>query len=327
MEGRLKMSIWAESKEDSYASFGEIETIKMAVEIFGDITPKSPYGSGDDCALIDRSSFKDKVYVTTDSVIAGVHFDFDCDPIKAGKKLLKRNISDIAAMGALPKYAQTSAILSANLSMEYLRGFLLGMKIASEEYGVKIIGGDVASVKNDFFSMHLTLIGDSEGRAILRTGGEVGDYICCTGQLGASYESGWHLDFLPRVQEGLFIAKQPNVKSCIDITDGIASDLKHLIPPCAYAEIFAENLPLRDFKGNDLIKALCDGEDYELLFCIDKKTDFAKLNDLYKKAFNQNLSLIGQIKKANTPEEESACFVNIQKENKIFKLNKSGFSH
>ncbi|MFI3290273.1 MAG: thiamine-phosphate kinase [Opitutales bacterium] len=321
------MSIWAKSIEDSYSSFGEAKTIKMAVEIFGDICPPSPYGSGDDCAIIDKSSLEEKLFVTTDSVIAGVHFDFDCDAIRAGKKLIKRNVSDIASMGALPIYAQTSAILSANLSMEYLKGFLLGMKLACEEYSIKIIGGDIASVKSDFFSMHLTLIGSSEGRAMLRTGGEVGDFICCTGTLGASYESDWHLDFCPRVQEGLFLSKLPELKACIDITDGIASDLKHLLSRTSCAVLDTDKIPLRNVEGNNLTKALCDGEDYELLFVLDKNCDFAKLNQAYQNQFKQSLHLIGEIKKANSPEEEFACFLNFPKENKILKLNKSGYSH
>lgn len=257
------------AKVGTVSELGEKALIARVCKNFGSSAAlPPPFGAGDDCALIRSRALSENVFATSDAVILGRHFSPDTPPEMAGEKLVKRNASDIAAMGATPFAALASSICSPNVSVEWLDGFCRGMGRAAERYGIKIIGGDFASVGGDFFSTHLTLLGQSGTRPLLRSGAEVGDYICTTGALGASFESGHHLTFEPRLKEGLFLAADNAVSACMDISDGLASDLKCLLPPHSCAEIFAENLPLRKFGGKTATatQAMCDGEDYELVF-------------------------------------------------------------
>ncbi len=319
------MRFAAVTLKDSFGFVKEKAAIGQAVKIFGQVAPKPPFGPGDDCAVVDYKTLKDKALITSDCVIAGRHFDMDSNPFLVGEKIIKRNISDIAAMGGIPLYAQTSAVVCDNMSMKYLRAFLRGMASAAKEYNVKIIGGDLASVKSNFFSMHLALIGRTETRAMLRSGAKDGDYICVSGALGASYESKRHLTFRPKVPEGRFLAACKCVVSCMDISDGIASDLKHLLCKGLCAELFAEQIPVYKFKGNTLKKALCDGEDYELLFCVRGKSSLAKLKADFHKKFGAEIYEIGRLKKA--PRYEFSEGLVLVENNKKRLFAEHGFEH
>jgi len=292
--------IYTDLAKDSYKNFGEEKLIQEAIKIYDASVLPAPYGSGDDCALIKSKSLRENVFVTTDSVIAGVHFDLDDSPQKVGGKLINRNASDIAAMGGNPKYAQTSVIVCPKLSVKWVRGFLKGMKIAADKLGIKFIGGDLASVKHDFFSAHLTLIGESNTSPLLRTGAEVGDFLFITGKLGASYESKWHLEFLPRIEQGNWLALQKEVKSAIDITDGIARDLPKILPKNACAILNSKSIPIKKIKNNTLDKAMCDGEDYELLFTVSGEATVESFKKKYFKEFKTEVFYIGKIVDSNS---------------------------
>ena len=131
----------------------EKEIIERICGNFGSSMPPPPFGAGDDCALIKKSLLRKNLYATSDAVIYGRHFDSSASPRRAGAKLMKRNISDIASMGASPIAALTSSIFSKNLSLEWLDEFCFGLASTAEEYGIKLIGGDLAGVEKDFFSM------------------------------------------------------------------------------------------------------------------------------------------------------------------------------
>jgi len=323
--------IFTDVASDSYKNFGEEKLIQEAIKIYDTSVLPAPYGSGDDCALIKSKSLKENVFVTTDSVIAGVHFDLNDNSKKVGEKLINRNASDIAAMGANPTYAQTSVIVSPRLSIKWVREFLHGMKSAADALNIKFIGGDLASVKHDFFSAHLTLIGQSNTRPLLRTGAEIGDFLFVTGALGASYESKWHLEFSPKIEQGKWLAKQKEVKSAIDITDGLASDLPKILPKNSYAVLDSKNLPIKKFKGNNFDKAMCDGEDYELLFAVSEKANIKNLKKKYLKKFGTEIFCIGKIVDLNSKnlsasvKKESRIFISDN--DKIVPYIKKAFSH
>jgi thiamine-monophosphate kinase len=306
---------------ESVSALSEKELIKKICACFAPQIDKAPFGPGDDCAVIAPSEFKGKIVSTCDAVILDTHFDENTDPHLAGKKAMNRNISDIASMGGVPKFVMTSAIIGSNVSLAWLEDFSRGMRDAAKKYGVKFIGGDVAKGGDGFFSMHVNLLGDSEN-PILRTGANAGDILYVTGPLGCSFESGKHLDFEPRVCEGLFLAGFAGIGACTDLSDGLASDLKNIIPANCIAELNAEKIPLANFAGNTLQKALSDGEDYELLFTAPVDSNIAQK---FFEKFGTNIFEIGKIKTAPNPNTETAIFIN--ENGKISELQNSGYSH
>lgn len=252
---------------------------------------------GDDCAVLGvRSNL-----FTTDSLIYGRHFDASASAAEAGAKLLKRNLSDIAAMGGLPGDAVLAMFLPRNLSLDWLRDFTLGIAACAIHYGVRLAGGDLAETE-DFLAGNLTLLGHAE-RPLLRTGARVGDHIYVSGELGASIV-GKHLEFTPRLAEGRFLAGRDEVVSCIDITDGIAKDMLHLLGAGLAAEIEATALPIsadlarvETDDQNRLERMLCDGEDYELLFTIDNNADLAAFEQAWRSQCETAITRIGRIVK------------------------------
>lgn len=304
----------------SVASLSEKELISRICARFVPRVLPAPMGPGDDCAVIDPSIFKGKMLSTSDAVILGRHFDFNTPGYDAGMKAMNRNVSDIASMGGEPIYAMTSAILGSDVSLEWLDDFCTGMRDAAAEWGIKFIGGDLARVDKGFFSMHMTLLGNAL-RPLLRSGAKMGDHIFVTGPLGASYESGRHLHFKPRVKEGLFLASCGQISACTDLSDGLASDLRNIIPQGACAEIYSDRIPIYPNQANSLKKALVDGEDYELLFTA---SDCEFLDD-YVSCFGNEASYIGEIKIAPNPSACGAIYL-CDKNSKTI-LNLQGFSH
>ena len=282
---------------------GEKALIARACRQFGACVPPSPFGPGDDCALLGRGAFLQNVFATSDAVIFGRHFDADAPPRRVGEKLVKRNASDIAAMGAAPKFALLCAICSKDVSADWLDEFCRGAGQCAESLGIKIVGGDMASVPERFFSAHMTLLGDSDFPALLREGARAGDKICVTGALGFSRESGRHLDFEPRIAEGGFLARRScalsrgteGASACTDISDGVAADLKNLLSPETCALLYSERIPRAEFGGlrASLERALCDGEDYELLFAW--RGEFGPLEREWRRNFECEICEIGKI--------------------------------
>ena len=284
------------------SSISEKELISRIRNGLGSAGLPPPFGSGDDCALIDGKSLPKNVFFTVDSVIAGVHFPIDTSPRLAAEKLVKRNVSDVASMGGRPIYAIVACAYSKLLSLDWLDEFCRGLRGASLRYGLKIVGGDMASVDKDLFSAELSLLGGSNSRVLTRTGASVGDSICVTGSLGLSFESGKHLSFNPRVEEGEWLARQACVSACIDLSDGFASDVKNMLPLGTCALVKPKDVPRTHFNGREatIDEALCQGEDYELCFTT---SDSAALAEEYKSRFSADLHIVGKIERAHSGEE------------------------
>ena len=316
------------SKVNNVSTLSEKELIARVCRKFGDKTQlSSPYGAGDDCAVIETKSLQKNVCATSDAVILGRHFSESDSPFLAGEKLIKRNVSDIASMGAVPFSALASSICSPNISLDWLDAFSEGMGVASDRYGIKIIGGDFASVKEDFFSTHLTLLGHTNFSPMLRMGAKLGDIICTTGALGASFESGYHLTFEPRLEQGIFLRESGFISACTDLSDGLASDIRNILPSGLCAEFNQSDIPLRKYDGKtaSLKGAFCDGEDYELLFTFSSENDFDKFASEYLSHFGEPIYKIGEIKKAKSSIEENALILISNKNRTI--LDFSGFDH
>ena len=309
----------------SVGSLSEKGLIARFCAALGPCVPAAPEGAGDDCAVLKKSNFSKKnILSTSDAVILGRHFSPQTPARKAGKKLLNRNLSDIASMGGEPLYAMTSAVISPKISLKWLDEFAFGLRDAALKCGVKFIGGDVARGADDYFSMHLTLLGTC-AKPLQRSGAKSGDRLFVTGFLGASFESGRHLDFKPRLKEGAYLASLKCVSACTDLSDGLASDIFDILPPNSCAEIFGEKIPVFKFKGNNLKKALCDGEDYELLFAVSGLSD-AK-SALFARKFREKtrcrVSEIGRI--SDCPGKRGLFLIG--KDGARRKFDLPGFSH
>jgi len=274
----------------SVASLGEAGLIEALRRWLGDACPPTPRGIGDDCAVL-RPSRRIQL-LTVDPVVYGRHFDDRVRPRDAGAKLLKRNLSDLAAMGAKPTAAVVALMLAPSVRLDWLEEFYRGIAAAARRHGVSIVGGDIA--QSGGFAAVLTLLGEAAGPRILtRKGARPGDWIVVTGQLGASMQSGHHFRFEPRLAEGAWLARRREVRSMIDVSDGLAKDLPALAPPGAEAALDPAAIPKR--RGAGLWAALCDGEDYELLLTLGARADRAGFIRSWRRAFpNTRLTCIGR---------------------------------
>jgi len=221
-------------------------------------------GPGDDCAVVRTGAgFR---LLKTDCIVEGVHFLRVHDPVRVGWKALCRPLSDIAAMGGEPRHALITIFSPPDLDPGYWADFYKGIRKAARKFGVAIAGGEMSRQPHGIaVSVALTGVVPG-GRFIRRSGGRPGDLLLVTGRLGGSI-SGHHLDFVPRLNEGRWLAKTARASAMMDLSDGLGSDLPRLARACGCGfEVNLANLPLR--KGADINAALTDGEDYELLFAI-----------------------------------------------------------
>ena len=256
------------SNGQAVGKVGEARLIQKVRDILGTVSPPSPEGIGDDCAVLTPPE-TGKLLLTTDPVVYGKHFAPADPPGKVGAKLLKRNLSDIAAMGGQPGPALLALAMGEDLQMEWLAAFLAGLAGACQEYGVHLVGGDITSAAEGTFIATLTQTGTAT-RPVARQGADIGSPIYVTGSLGGSLQ-GKHLDFVPRLGEGQFLASLDNLRSMTDLSDGMAKDLPGLLPPGSSASMDVGILPLHP-AAHSPEAAFCDGEDYELLFTLEPGT-------------------------------------------------------
>lgn len=275
-------------------------------ELIGRISAASPApegitGIGDDCAVIPQKLGLDTL-VTTDLLIEGRHFlPQDVSPHDLGWKSAAVNISDIAAMGGRPTSAFLSVALPGTIAgrpaADWVDGFILGFNELCGRFDVSLLGGDT-SASDDKLFINVTLLGECPGgRAVKRNGARPGDTVYVSGPLGDSgaglkliLEGLPRVDYLirkhylpvPRVELGLQLAATPGVHAMMDISDGIGSDLRHILKASGVgASVDVRKLPLSAelrkacaAHGWDPIElATGGGEDYELLFTAGPGTE------------------------------------------------------
>ncbi len=272
---------FAKNAADSVGAWGESRLIASIRGWLGSISPRAPFGIGDDCAVLPASAGPQ--LITVDPVIFGRHFDAGVPARAVGAKLLKRNLSDLAAMGGQPTAAVLALTLDRRVDCRWLESFYRGLAAAARKFGVPIVGGDVAQA-DGVLAASLTLLGTAAGpRVVTRTGARRGDTIWVTGVLGGSLASGHHYRFTPRLAEGAWLARQPDVRAMMDLSDGLAKDLHALTPRGNRAALVEAALPRRRRVGT--AAALTDGEDYELVFALAAKTDRAAFARAWDRAF------------------------------------------
>ena len=287
---------------DSVSALGEENLIRAIRGWLGLASPPAPFGIGDDCAVLPRP--RSQQLLTVDPVVFGRHFDARVTPREVGEKLLKRNLSDLAAMGGRPTAAVIALMLDARVSRRWLEQFYRGLAACARRYRVPVVGGDIVQA-DGVLAAPLTLLGETvSGRAVTRTGARRGDWIFVTGQLGGSLGSGHHHRFTPRLPEGAWLAARRDVHAMMDLSDGLAKDLPALTPAGTEAEIAPAALPRR--RGCDLRAAVSDGEDYELVFAVSGRTDPGKFKQAWRRAFPRTrLSCLGRFVRAGTLSPQS----------------------
>jgi thiamine-monophosphate kinase len=253
-------------------------------------------GIGDDAAVIRPRAGLEWV-LTTDAFLENVHFLLRIHaPEVVGYKALARATSDLAAMGARPRYFLLSLALPPSCTGKWFDPFLKGMSRAARSFGLVLAGGD--TTRNPEAAINLTVIGEVvPDRAVLRSGARPGDMICVSGTLGEA-ELGlqllqhgltvrrkWqgllrkHLHPEPRLIMGEWLARNRRATAMIDTSDGLSTDLAHLCEASGVgAKVWAAKIPkvalpsdLRKLGLDPLHLALDGGEDYELVFTVPRR--------------------------------------------------------
>ena len=162
-------------------------------------------GPGDDCAVLDTGADR-LLLAAADQVVSSVHYLEGCPPAYAARKLLHRNISDIAAMGGVPTHALVTLALNP-VDEIWLTDFHSSLAETAAAHGVSVIGGDIARLFTKGEVCSLTILGNVErGKLCLRSGAKTGDLLYATGAFGNAFHSGHHLEFKPRLEEARFLA-------------------------------------------------------------------------------------------------------------------------
>ena len=305
-------------------------------------TPGAVLGVGDDAALLRVGSGME-LAVSTDMLVSGTHFLADTDPFLLGHKTLAVNLSDLAAMGAQPRWATLSLSLP-EADERWLKKFSEGFFALAERYGVELVGGDTTRGP---LNLSVTIIGEvPHGMALRRSGAQIGDDIWVSGKLGDAALALAHLqdkvslsdqDYyscasalhqpVPRVALGL--ALRGIAHSAIDVSDGLLADLGHILE-CSRvgAEILFDALPASEalsslsvnLKQHNLAQRciLAGGDDYELCFTVPA----AHRGEVEKLSIELNLPLtrIGAI------VVNSGCIVRAM-DGSIINIEGSGYDH
>jgi thiamine-monophosphate kinase len=300
-------------------------------------------GIGDDAALLKPHPGHHWA-ITADLTVEGIHFSQRLHPADAvGHRALARSLSDIAAMGGVPRYAVVSLVLTRQTDRDWIELFHEGMRRLADRFGVSIVGGDTAFGSRDAMA-DVTVLGEVErGRALLRSGARPGDSIFVAGKLGASalgfhvLQSGGravdpegrravesHLYPEPQGALGRYLASRKLASAAIDLSDGLSSDLHRLakaskVGACVYEEslpIAACGLDASENKTFLRSLALHGGEDYKLLFTVHA----ARVKLIPPRFRGLNIYKIGEIRDHRTG-------VKIVRGGKLFSLKPEGYDH
>lgn len=300
---------------------GEFGLIRRIAAAFARALPAGAIGIGDDCAVLPwrRSS---RLLVTTDLLVEDVHFlRSRISARDLGYKSLAVNLSDIAAMGGRPLAAFLSLGLPSGSELGWIDAFFAGLRSLSRSARVPLLGGDTTGTSGPLV-VNLAVLGRAHpSRIKLRSGARPGDVVCVTGKLG---DSGGGLRVLleqrslgqdeaclvrrhhrprPHLAEGEWLGRRAAVTAMMDVSDGIASDLRRIMERSVCgAEVDLARLPtsaaLRRAAvrhGWDLAEiAAAGGEDYCLLAAV-REREFGRIASAFRRAFGRPLAPLGRI--------------------------------
>lgn len=291
-------------KIEKLGEFGLIHHLTKDIKIKNKSTK---YGIGDDAAVLKNE--KENTVISTDMLIEGIHFDLMYHPLKhLGYKSVVVNLSDIIAMNAIPSQITVSIAISNRFNTEAVDELYKGILKACEFYNIDLVGGDTTSSLSGL-TISITAIGQADSdKIIYRNNAKPGDLLCVSGDLGAAY-LGLQLlerekkvfleepDLQPDLEDQNYVIgrilkpearidiirqfDQKNIlpNSMIDISDGLASEIYHICDQSGTGAVIEEsNIPISKesqelafkFRTDPTIAALNGGEDYELLFTVNK---------------------------------------------------------
>jgi thiamine-monophosphate kinase len=262
--------------------------------------PRLALGIGDDAAALTfpRDS---SALVTVDMLMEGVDFLFpQATPPQVGRKALAVNLSDIAAMAGRPVGCVVSVALPRKGGFELACGLYEGISALAREFDVAIAGGDTNTWEGPLV-ISITVLGDPTGTGpVCRAGARPGDWIMATGSFGGS-RAGKQFSFTPRVHEAIALHAAVALHAMIDVSDGLAADLGHILEESRVGAVLDESsIPVSPAATaaaasdgrSPLEHALSDGEDFELLFTVSPEEGQRLLDT---PPFETPLSKIGQI--------------------------------
>ncbi len=348
-------------KRTEISELGEFGLIKRIRDIVtfrvdnGFVHDNLLLGISDDAAVYKPTPGKVQL-ITTDAIVEGIHFDLTfTSMMHLGWKAMAANLSDIAAMGGVPRYAAVTISLPKKISLEMIEEFYRGAAAACKQYSCLIVGGDTTTSHANMM-VSITLTGEAdEKRVVYRKGAQPGDYICVTGHLGASVAGlkilqrekkrflensaeqtfqpnlepykqvlEKHLMPKPRLDISRILTEQVSVHSMIDISDGLASEVHHICEAGNVgAIVFEHSLPVEHFTqhvAEELSEKVTDyalfgGEEYELLFALSEE-EYKKLEHI-----TGDITIIGRIQ----DKEKGIELVREQGESEMLPF--AGWSH
>jgi thiamine-monophosphate kinase len=340
-----------EDKRLEISQLGEFGLIDRIRRKFNIEHPRSVFGIGDYAAVLDAGEAY--ILLSTDMLVEGIHFDLTYTPIHhLGYKAVAVNVSDIAAMNGRPEQITVNIALSNRFSVEAIDALYEGIKAACANYKIDLVGGDTTSSTSGLI-ISVSVVGRvSKSKVVYRNGAKENDIICVTGDLGAAFMGLQILErekqvFLsnPEMQPGLekydyIVGRQlkPEARteiifdleefgiiptSMIDISDGLASELLHISRESKIGvRIYEDKVPIDEltfetaveFKLDPITCALNGGEDYELLFTINK-ADQEKIKN------HPDVHMIGYVH-ARTDQN-----VMITKQGNVVPLRAQGWDH
>lgn len=318
----------------SVGEFGLIDRIRRIIETTdAESVPSADLvlGISDDAAVYRATPGKVQL-LTTDTFVEGIHFDLTFTSLKhLGWKVMAASLSDIAAMGGIPRFATIGLSLPGKLSAEHVDEFYGGVAASMKSFSYVVVGGDTTASAGNM-AITVTITGEAdENKVLFRRGAVPGDYVCVTGHLGASvaalrilqrekkrylehkegeefhpdlapYAPALEKHLMPRPRLDFIRLTSDHVKinSMIDISDGLASEIHHICRESDVgAEIYEHNLPVEgttqgiavELGDSPTTYALFGGEEYELLFTLSEG-EFEKLE-----ALTPDVTILGRIHK------------------------------
>ncbi|HEV3408820.1 MAG TPA: thiamine-phosphate kinase [Chthoniobacterales bacterium] len=250
-------------------------------------------GAGDDCAVLRVRGKDELLLLKTDCIVQGVHFTADAKPREIGWKAMARPLSDFAAMSGLPEFALVTFIAPSKTEVKWTRDVYRGLSTAARAFEVAIVGGETSRIDGPV-TISVSLSGWVEKeRRVSRAGGQAGDELFVTGELGGSIK-GKHLRFVPRIREARWLTKQFRIRAMMDLSDGLGADLPRLARASGVG-FELEEAAIPRTRGCTVRQAISDGEDYELLFAISAR-DSSTLTRAWAKQFPKlRLTRIGRL--------------------------------
>jgi len=344
----------AEENKNKRTEISELGEFGLIDRLTGDIKThqaSTVKGVGDDAAVIDGGS--GYILVTKDLLLENIHFDLTYYPLKhLGYKAITVNLSDIYAMNGTPRQVIVGIGLSNRFPLEAVEELYRGMKLACDKYKVDLVGGDTTSSRQGLM-LSVTAIGDVEKEKVVYRGtAEEKELVCVSGDLGAAYAGLLILErekaeftANPNMQPDLegfdyilqrqlkpearpdIIKMLDNLKimptAMIDISDGLASEIKHICKQSNLGcTVYEDKIPIdeqtydtaRSFNMDPTMYALNGGEDYELLFTI-KQDDYEKIKSI------NDVSVIGYM------TEKNAGINLITKSGPVVEIKAQGWDH